>query len=81
MKTRNKKAALEAATQVPLWLLRREKMSLAQWQREKYAEAKALRAAFEKYREGCAYGPISYADLELLETKLNGLVAAHGRPR
>lgn len=70
-----------AGQPVPDWLLAREKTTLAQWRRKKRAEMQALRRAFEKYQEGCAYCPVALKDIQLMETKLDAMLAAHASAR
>jgi len=55
---KTKKGAKTASQRgAPDWLLARERETLVLWRRKKRAELRALRAAFEKYRNGCDIAP------------------------
>jgi len=66
---------------VPDWLLARGKETPAQWREKKRAQMEAVHAAFQRYQEGCAYCPVSYADIELIEARLEAMRKAHARKR
>jgi len=64
---------------VPVWLLARGKETPVQWKRRKREQLEAVLTAFHRYQEGCAYCPVTYADIELIETRLAAMRKAHAR--